>query len=131
MSINRKIPGPEIQVCKDDLVVVDVTNKMGGTTTTIHWHGLHQRKTPHYDGVPFVTQCPIDFATTFRFAFRATEAGTQFYHSHSGHHKVNGIHGGIVVRRPFAEDPNFSTFDWDMKDHLMVLSDWMENYAEM
>lgn len=56
MSINRKIPGPEIHVCKDDLVVVDVTNQMSGTSTTIHWHGIHQRSTPYMDGVPFITQ---------------------------------------------------------------------------
>lgn len=56
MSINRQIPGPEIHVCKDDLVVVDVTNRMAGTSTTIHWHGIHQRQTPYMDGVPYITQ---------------------------------------------------------------------------
>lgn len=131
MSINRKIPGPSIQVCKNDLIVVDVTNEMGGTSAAIHWHGIHQRETPYFDGVPFVTQCPIDFATTFRYAFRASEAGTQFYHSHSGHHKVNGQYGGLVVRQPITEEPNSATFDRDRRDHLIVVSDWMEDYGEM
>jgi FtsP/CotA-like multicopper oxidase with cupredoxin domain len=131
MSINRKIPGPTIHVCKNDMIVVDVTNQMGGTSAAIHWHGFHQRDTPFMDGVPFVTQCPIDFSTTFRYSFRASEAGTQFYHSHSGHHKVNGHHGGIVVRQPFTDDPNFSTYDRDMKEHLIVVTDWMEYDAEM
>lgn len=53
MSINRKIPGPPIHVCQNDLTVVDVTNEMGGTSSTIHWHGIHQRETPYFDGVPF------------------------------------------------------------------------------
>lgn len=131
MSINRKIPGPTIHVCKDDLIVVDVTNMMGGTSATIHWHGFHQRKTPFYDGVPFITQCPIQFSTTFRYAFEATEPGTQFYHSHSGHHKVNGHYGGIVVRENLADDPNAQTFDHDLKEHLLVVSDWMEQDGEM
>lgn len=131
MSINRKIPGPSIHVCKDDLIVVDVTNEMGGTSASIHWHGFHQRETPWMDGVPFITQCPIDFATTFRYSFRATEPGTQFYHSHSGHHKVNGVYGGIVVRRPMIEDSNIRSYDKDVKDHLMVVSDWMEDLGEM
>lgn len=131
MSINRKIPGPPIHVCKNDLIVVDVTNAMGGTSAAIHWHGFHQRQTPFYDGVPFITQCPIDFSTTFRYAFPATEPGTQFYHSHSGHHKVNGHYGGIVVRQDPGDDPNSHTYDHDLQDHLIVASDWMEYHGEM
>jgi FtsP/CotA-like multicopper oxidase with cupredoxin domain len=131
MSINRKIPGPSIHVCKNDMIVVDLTNDMGGTSAAIHWHGFHQRETPYYDGVPYITQCPIGFATTFRYAFKATEAGTQFYHSHSGHHKVNGHYGGIVVRQPSSDDPNLSTYDNDMKEHLIVASDWMLDAGEM
>lgn len=131
MTINRQIPGPAIHVCQNDFIVVDVINMMGGTAATIHWHGFHQRETPHMDGVPFITQCPIDFATSFRYAFKATEPGTQFYHSHTGHHKVNGHHGGFVVRRPPQNDPNKDLFDKDLKEHLIVASDWMAYDAEM
>lgn len=131
MTINRQIPGPDIQVCKDDLIVVDVSNKMGGTSTTIHWHGLHMRKTPHYDGVPFITQCPILFATTFRYVFEASETGTQFYHSHSGHHRLNGIAGGLVVRDKSQNYVNLDTYDRDEKEHLMIANDWMEIFGEM
>lgn len=79
MSINRQLPAPPLRVCQNDLLVVDVTNGMGGTSTTLHWHGLHQRNTPFYDGVPFINQCPIDFANTFRYTMWASEAGTQWY----------------------------------------------------
>lgn len=37
------MPGPAIEVCKEDTIVVDVENKLLGESTTIHWHGLHQR----------------------------------------------------------------------------------------
>jgi FtsP/CotA-like multicopper oxidase with cupredoxin domain len=131
MSINRQIPGPAIHVCQNDRIVVDVANMMAGTTSTIHWHGFHQRESPWMDGVPFITQCPIDFATTFRYSFNASEAGTQFFHSHTGHHKVNGHYGGLVVRRPNAEDPNRSLYDHDLKEHLIIASDWMDNFGEM
>jgi FtsP/CotA-like multicopper oxidase with cupredoxin domain len=119
MSINRQIPGPSIHVCKNDMIVVDVINMMGGTTTTIHWHGFHQKQTPWMDGVPFITQCPINFGSTFRYYFNATQPGTQFYHSHSGHHKVNGLYGGIVVRRSVNEDPNSVYYNIDDASHLM------------
>lgn len=73
-----------LQVCEHDLVVVDLKNHMLATATSIHWHGLHQRDTPFMDGPSFVTQCPVDFSTAFRYAFRAIGSGTQFYHGHSG-----------------------------------------------
>ncbi|KAG5671819.1 hypothetical protein PVAND_001994 [Polypedilum vanderplanki] len=130
MSINRQIPGPSIHVCQNDQIVVDVTNLMAGTSTTIHWHGLHQKETPFMDGVPFITQCPIDFATTFRYTFKASEPGTQFYHSHTGHHKVNGHYGGFVIRRPKSKDPNRRLYDHDLKEHLIVASDWMNDFGE-
>lgn len=131
MSINRQIPGPPIQVCKDDLIVVDMTNAMGGTATTMHWHGLHQRDTPYMDGVPFVTQCPIEFSSTFRYAFWATEPGTQFYHSHAGHHKVNGHYGAMIIRQPEVNDPNSHLYDFDFPDHTILGSDWMHVDGEM
>jgi FtsP/CotA-like multicopper oxidase with cupredoxin domain len=131
MTINRQIPGPQIHVCKNDVIVVDVTNAMAGTAATIHWHGLHQRETPWMDGVPYVTQCPIQFGTTFRYHFYATEPGTQFYHSHTGHHKVNGHYGGLVIRQPKIDDPHADLFTQDLKEHLIVISDWMDHDAEM
>lgn len=131
MSINRKIPGPDIQVCKNDLIVVDVANAMAGTGATIHWHGLHQRETPYMDGVPFITQCPIEAATTFRYSFRASEAGTQFYHSHSGHHKVNGHYGALIIRQPAVNDENSIYYDYDLPEHFIISSDWNHNVAEM
>ena len=129
MSINRKMPGPLISVCKNDLIVVDTSNLMSGTATTIHWHGIHMRKTPYMDGVPFVTQCPIDFATNFRYAFRASEPGTQFYHSHAGHHKVNGIYGALIIREDEKHDR--LVYDYDLDEHVIVASDWMHEDAEM
>uniref|UniRef100_A0A8D8I2J0 Laccase-4 n=1 Tax=Culex pipiens TaxID=7175 RepID=A0A8D8I2J0_CULPI len=131
MSINRQIPGPPIQVCKDDLVVIDMMNAMGGTATAMHWHGLHQRDTPYMDGVPFVTQCPIEFMSTFRYSFWATEPGTQFYHSHAGHHKVNGHYGAMIIRQPEVNDPNAHLYDFDLPDHTILGSDWMHVDGEM
>lgn len=66
LTANRMIPGPSIQVCEGDKVVVDVENHMEGMEVTLHWHGIWQRGTQYYDGVPFVTQCPIQQGNTFR-----------------------------------------------------------------
>ena len=55
------------QVCKGDTIVVKVTNKLMGESTTIHWHGIHQKTTPHHDGVPMITQCPIPSGNSFTY----------------------------------------------------------------
>jgi FtsP/CotA-like multicopper oxidase with cupredoxin domain len=55
-----------------------------GQSTAIHWHGTDQVGTPHMDGVPMITQCPISQTTTFRYDFRADTFGTLYWHSHSG-----------------------------------------------
>lgn len=72
------------QVCYGDRIIVDVVNKLSGESTTIHWHGMEQKKTPHMDGVPMITQCPIEEFTTFRYDFIASTAGTLYWHSHNG-----------------------------------------------
>ena len=128
VSVNRHLPGPAIQVCQNDIVVVDVQNEMDGTATTIHWHGLTQHGTPFSDGVPFITQCPIYYGTTFRYSFYARDVGTHFWHSHAGQHKANGVYGPIVVRN--AENNNSELYDHDPPDFFVLASDWMHVYAE-
>jgi FtsP/CotA-like multicopper oxidase with cupredoxin domain len=126
MSINRQLPGPAIQVCKNDLIVVDVVNEMEGSDTTIHWHGIDHSDTPFMDGVPYVTQCPIHFGSMFRYKFEANSEGTFFYHSHAGHQKSNGVYGALVVRDYEREE----LFDKDLPEHVVVLSDWMNSLTE-
>lgn len=75
MTVNRQIPGPIISCCKNDRIIVDVTNNMAGQELSFHWHGLHQKGSPWFDGVPMVTQCSILSGTTFRYIFNASEKG--------------------------------------------------------
>lgn len=83
--INRLMPGPSIQVCKGDTVVVNLENRLRSErVTSIHWHGIKQKDTPYMDGVSMVTQCPIVPQTSFQYKFVASEAGTHFWHAHSG-----------------------------------------------
>ena len=69
LTANRMLPGPSIQVCQGDKVVIDVKNHIEGSGVTLHWHGILQKGSQYYDGVPFVTQCPIQQGTTFRYYF--------------------------------------------------------------
>ncbi|XP_019548798.3 uncharacterized protein LOC109419033 [Aedes albopictus] len=128
VSINRKMPGPSIFVCQGDTIVVDVSNEMEGMSATIHWHGFRQTRSPWMDGVPMVTQCPIEADTTFRYRFEAEEAGTHWYHSHSGYHMANGHLGAAVVRTPL--DVNAALYDFDLSEHVMLISDWTLDSVE-
>jgi hypothetical protein len=72
------------QVCENDILLVDVVNRVPGQGFGIHWRGQPQKETPVMDGVPMVTQCPIPSSTTFQYKFRASKAGTHMWHAHTG-----------------------------------------------
>lgn len=73
-----------INACVNDIIIVDVENKIPDQDLAVHWHGVDQKGSPYMDGVPMVTQCPIGYMATFRYAFIASTPGTFFYHADSG-----------------------------------------------
>ncbi|XP_069688169.1 uncharacterized protein [Periplaneta americana] len=124
LTVNRRLPGPGIQVCYGDWIVVDVINQMSGEIITIHWHGIYNTRRSYMDGVPYINQCPIPEEGRFRYLFRADHAGTNYWHSHSGVSKLNGIQGGLVVREPLDEDVSSNLYDFDYPAHVIFASDW-------
>ncbi|XP_031843304.2 uncharacterized protein LOC116431677 [Nomia melanderi] len=125
ITVNRMMPGPSIQVCLGDYIVVDVVNEVSGAGLTIHWHGLFQEDTQYYDGVPMLTQCPIPYSTSFRYQFYANNGGTHFWHAHTGLHKMDGVFGSLIVREPAKNEPNVKLYDFDLANHVIVTNDWM------
>ncbi|XP_069675391.1 uncharacterized protein [Periplaneta americana] len=130
LTVNRRLPGPSIQVCLGDEIVVDVDNKMPARSTTLHWHGIFQRGTQWNDGVPMVTQCAIPEDTKFRYNFYANQPGTFYWHSHDGTQKVLGLQGSLVVRRPKEDSPNGKLYDFDKPDHVILVTDWFHRSEE-
>lgn len=120
--VNRQMPGPAIEVCKGDRVIVDVTNMMSSDSTSMHWHGQHHRTTPYMDGVPFVTQCPILPGNTFRYHYEAATPGTHFWHSHIGFQRGDGVFGAMIVRVPPEDDPHKDLYDED--NFQVIIMDW-------
>lgn len=80
------------------------------------------------DGVALVTQCPINTANTFRYAFYASEAGTHVSHAHSGVHRSNGLAGKLCVREP--NDAHANAYDYDLAEQNILLTDWTNELAE-
>nr|BBC20923.1 laccase-like multicopper oxidase 1 [Nannophya pygmaea] len=122
--VNRTLPGPHIQVCLGDEIEVVLENAMPEEGAALHWHGLHQRGTPHADGVPFVTQCPVTPGSSFTYVFNASSPGTHFWHSHSGLQRGDGAFGALIVRVPKELDPHEKIYDTDLEEHFMQILDW-------
>ncbi|XP_034256148.1 laccase-like isoform X2 [Thrips palmi] len=127
--VNRMLPGPSLQVCLGDRLEVTVHNHMPEQSTSVHWHGLQQHGTPYMDGVPFVTQCPVQPHSAFRYSFRADNAGTHFWHSHTGCQRADGALGMLTVRVPKVEDPHGPLYDEDLPEHGILVWDWTHTPA--
>lgn len=77
---NGSYPGPNLQACWGDQLIIHVTNKIPNLGTTVHWHGIRQFQSNQYDGVNGVTQCPIAFGKTFTYNFTIQQMGHTWYH---------------------------------------------------
>ncbi|XP_069675378.1 uncharacterized protein [Periplaneta americana] len=130
LAINRMVPGPIIEVCLGDRVIVDLQNNMAGAQTAIHWHGVFQKNYQYMDGVPMITQCSINEGTSFRYDFRANNEGTHYWHSHDGLQKLDGLQGNLVIATPKSGDPNGNLYDFDLPEHVLMILDWLNNTAE-
>ncbi|XP_043474717.1 L-ascorbate oxidase-like isoform X3 [Leptopilina heterotoma] len=125
-TANRQMPGPSIQVCENDILVVDVVNRLPGKAAVIHWRGQPQIETPCMDGAPLVTQCPIPSYTTFQYKFRASAPGTHLWHAHSGADVANGVFGSLIVRQAQLLEPHRDLYDIDDPNHVILLSQWQQ-----
>lgn len=112
------------QVCQNDILVVDVENKIPGHSLSVHWRGQPQNEVPFMDGVPMITQCPISSYTTFQYKFRASAPGTHLWQAHSNSDIDHGIFGALIVRQSDKIDPHKKLYDIDSKHHVILISEW-------
>ncbi|XP_026724639.1 laccase-2-like [Trichoplusia ni] len=123
ITINGKTPGPPIQACVNDIIIVEVENRILDQDISIHWHGIEQKGTPFMDGVPMVTQCPIGYGQTFKYAFVATSPGTFFYHADSVYHQSDGVYGPLIINQPQPLEPHSSIYDYDRsKENTLIIA---------
>ncbi|KAG8221176.1 laccase [Butyriboletus roseoflavus] len=125
--VNGIFPGPLIQANMSDQFVVKLVNQLTDNTmpleTSVHWHGIFQRKSNWADGVSYVTQCPLRFNEAFTAQFTPVgQSGTYWYHSHYSTQYCDGLRGPLVIYDP--EDPLASLYDVDDANTVITLSDW-------
>ena len=114
IGINGTVPGPLIRLREGQDVRLHVTNALD-EDSSLHWHGL--LVPARFDGVPGVSFPGIAPKTTFIYEFPVRQAGTYWYHSHSGLQEQLGVYGPIVI------DPAGPERQPSDREHVIVLSD--------
>jgi FtsP/CotA-like multicopper oxidase with cupredoxin domain len=117
-TYNGTVPGPMIRVTEGDQVRVIVKNELPAPTT-IHWHGVEVPNA--MDGVPGMTQDPIQPGETFTYEFTAKPAGTFMYHSHY----EGDIQVGAGLYAPFIIDPKEPAANPPTVDKILMISEWL------
>ena len=115
ITVNGTLPAPLIRLQEGQIARLAVTNNLD-EDSSIHWHGLLLPF--QMDGVPGVSFPGIRPGETYHYEFPVRQAGTYWYHSHSGLQEQLGHYGPIVID-PARPDP--VAYD---REHVIVLSDW-------
>ena len=102
IAVNGSVPGPLIRLKEGEPVKLNVTNALD-EDSSIHWHGL---LVPfQYDGVPGVSFPGIMPGQTFVYDLPPIrQAGTYWWHSHSGMQEQAGHYGPLIID-PAGADP--------------------------
>jgi FtsP/CotA-like multicopper oxidase with cupredoxin domain len=108
-------PGPTLRVKQGEELKVRLVNDLD-QSTVIHWHGM--RIPNAMDGVPFLTQKPIEPGKTFDYHFTPPDAGTFWYHTHFGSTEqlARGLYGVLIVEERDAPQVD--------RDLMLVVDDW-------
>ena len=102
-GFNGQYPGPLIEVTQNSTITVNFRNRTD-LPTAVHWHGI--RLENRFDGVPGLTQEPVNPGESFQYQIHFRDAGIYWYHPH---HREDiqqdlGLYGNMIVR---STDSNF------------------------
>ncbi|QNP74737.1 multicopper oxidase family protein [Streptomyces roseirectus] len=96
-TYDGRLPGPALTATEGDLIEVTLRNSDIQTGVTAHWHGYDVPCGE--DGVPDLTQRPVEPGEEFVYRFRADQVGTYWYHTHEASDPAvrKGLYGTLVV----------------------------------
>jgi hypothetical protein len=123
-TYNGQAPGPTIRVRQGDHVRIRLVNELG-EPSTVHWHG--QTVPNAMDGVPDITQKPVESGQSFTYDFVVRSApGTYMYHSHTDDMKQvgGGLYGAFIIDP--KEDGASGAAQYD-HDYTYILSGFHVN----
>ena len=118
-----QVPGPTLRVRLGETLRVRFHNRLP-QPTTVHWHGV--RVPNGMDGVPNLTQPPVEPGATFVYEFTPKDAGTFWFHPHvrSSEQVERGLYGVLVVEdekpAPYAQDVVWVLDDWLLDEQRQI-----------
>ena len=115
LSYNGTVPGPLLRVKQGERLRIKLNNQLD-EPTTVHWHGI--RAENNMDGVPYLTQPPVQPGETFTYDFLAKDAGIFWYHPHVNNSEQvgRGLAGPLIVDEPVPLPVD--------RDVVWILDDW-------
>jgi FtsP/CotA-like multicopper oxidase with cupredoxin domain len=117
LTINGSLPAPPRRWRQGDGVTIRVDNRLD-EDASIHWHGIVLPA--NMDGVPGLSFHGIPARGSFTYRFPVRQAGTYWYHSHSGFQEQRGLYGPLIID-PIEPEP----FAYD-REHIVMLTDWTD-----
>lgn len=118
IAVNGQIPMPTLTFTEGDTAEIYVHNRLK-EKTSLHWHGLFLPN--RMDGVPFLTQMPIEPGATYLYRFPIIQHGTHWYHSHSGLQEQIGMYGAFIMNK---------REEWDIPTIPLIISEWTDMKPE-
>ncbi|TRX38668.1 copper oxidase [Flavobacterium sp. ZT3R18] len=131
IAVNGQIPMPTLTFTEGDIAEIYVHNELE-EDTSLHWHGLFLPNKE--DGVPNLTQMPIQPHTIHKYTFPIIQHGTHWYHSHTGLQEQIGMYGSMILNkkvpspldRTGAEVSTFRKGIDDLPTVPIILSEWTD-----
>lgn len=122
-TYNGTVPGPEFRIKLGDTLRLNFTNNLP-QETTVHFHGV--RVPNAMDGVPGITQEPIQPGDSFIYEFTPKDAGTFWFHPHvrTSEQMERGLYGTLIVEDEmddqYSQDVTWVLDDWRIGQDLQV-----------
>ncbi|TDZ39025.1 Laccase abr2 [Colletotrichum spinosum] len=110
--VNKQFTGPRLELNEGDDVTVKVTNNLP-YPATVHYHGIEMLTTPWSDGVPGLTQRPIQPGKSYEYKWKATQYGAYWYHAHYEGLIEDGLYGPITIHPAASHPKPFSLISSD------------------
>lgn len=111
-------PTPVLRLRLGDRLRVRLTNALPrkGEHVSIHWHGI--RLPMAQDGVPYLSQMPVEPGQSFAYDFVPPDTGTFFFHTHcnTAEQLGRGLSGILIV-----DGDESHPFD---AERILVMRDW-------
>ena len=126
IAVNGQIPMPTLTFTEGDTAEIVVYNELN-EQTSLHWHGLFLPNKE--DGVPYLTQMPIEPHSVYTYRFPIIQNGTHWYHSHSGLQEQIGMYGSFVMLKR-NDDKTFRKGIDDLPTIPVILSEWTDYKPE-